>query len=167
MSFFTRVWPLSFRKIQFRRTVESEVDPGKQATENPTVAHYIRFVGGFETEDSPYRNNWRSEKFQNATLSWKIRMYARHGRDKFLELLIDSFSKLNRRDFDRPSLISTVPRSPWKLSVSTATKNTSWRDVRCSYSGDRQTGKPRKSSVDPRLRRYSYAVDATCDLSSR
>lgn len=34
--------------------------------------------------------------------------YARHGRDKFLELLIDSFSKVNRRDFDRPPLISAV-----------------------------------------------------------
>lgn len=30
-------------------SIESEVDPGKQATENPTVAHYIRFVRGFET----------------------------------------------------------------------------------------------------------------------
>jgi len=48
ISFFARVWPLSSRKIQFRRTVESEVDPEKQATENPTVAHYIRFVRGFE-----------------------------------------------------------------------------------------------------------------------
>lgn len=93
--------------------------------------------------------------------------YAQHGRDKFLELLIDSFSKLNRRDFDRSLLIPAVPRSPWKLSVSTAMKNTSWRNVRCSYSGDRQTREPRKPPADPCLRRYSYAVDATCDLSSR
>jgi len=45
--FYSRLAALSSRKIQFRRTVE--VDPGKQATENPTVAHYIRFVRGFET----------------------------------------------------------------------------------------------------------------------
>lgn len=49
VSFFARVWPLPSCKIQFRRTVESEVDTEKQATENPTVAHYIRFVRGFET----------------------------------------------------------------------------------------------------------------------
>ena len=49
VSFFARVWPLSSRKIQFRRTVESEVNSEKQATENPTMAHYIRFVRGFET----------------------------------------------------------------------------------------------------------------------
>ena len=67
VSFFARVWPLSSRKIQFCRTVESEVDPEKQATENPTVAHYIQFVHGFETRIR--RNNWRSEKFQNAISS--------------------------------------------------------------------------------------------------
>ena len=67
VSFFARVWPLSSHKIQFCRTVESEVDPEKQATENPTVAHYIQFVHGFETRIR--RNNWRSEKFQNAISS--------------------------------------------------------------------------------------------------
>lgn len=91
--------------------------------------------------------------------------YARHGRDKFLELLIDSFSKLNRRDFDRSPLISAVPRS-WKLSVSTAMKNTSWCDVRRSYSEDRQ----RQRSQENRWRILAYdiyAIDMTCDLSFR
>lgn len=49
--FFILVWPLSFRKIQFRRNVKNEVDSGKQATENPTAVHYIRFVREFSKRE--------------------------------------------------------------------------------------------------------------------
>lgn len=92
--------------------------------------------------------------------------YARHGRDKFLKLLIDFFSKLNRRDFDRPFLISAVLFGNFRFRqlreiLSGATLDVLMREI------GTQIREPRKSPVDPHLQRYSYAVDATYDLSSR